>query len=66
MSKEQKILFRKVVGTLGYSRHEVMPEWRECVLVKIREIHPIQRGLFSEVGKEVEGIEKIPVEQRKV
>lgn len=66
MAKEHKELFRKVVNILGLNRHEVMPEWEDDILVKIRKIQLLQRGLFSKVDGEIDGLEKIPIGQRKV
>lgn len=66
MSKAHKELFRKVVDQLGLNRHRTMPVWKAGVLAEIREIRQIQGGLWSRVGKKVDGLDEIPVEQRQV
>ncbi|MEK7503937.1 MAG: hypothetical protein AAB550_00330 [Patescibacteria group bacterium] len=66
MSKEHKDIFKKVIDVLGLNRHRVMPVWKDGVLVEVRKIQQIQGGLWSKIGEKVDGLEKIPAEQRQV
>lgn len=66
MSIEHKKVFRQIIGILGLNRHRAMPVWKDGVLVEVREIQQIQRGLWSKVGEKVEKLEEIPVQQRLV
>ena len=43
-----------------------MPVWKDGVLVEVRKIQQIQGGLWSKIGEKVDGLEKIPAEQRQV
>lgn len=69
MSKERrKKLFRSIAASMGFDRHQVMPEWQKgnrSVLSALREIIPIQRGLFSRGGGRI-SVDHIPEDQRRV